>query len=755
VSPGKVVHSFCRICNNHCAIKVQVEDGAAVRVTGDADNPLFGGYTCVKGRAQAQFLRGEERLRHSLKRDADGRFRPVPVEQAMDEIAAALSRILDVHGPRSVASYAGIMAAGSFPTSIPMHAAFFDAIGSRMRFDPNTIDKGGKQTAASFLGSWGAPSQGFDRPEAILLIGINPLMTYTGFPAGSPHTWLNRTLKSGCRLIVIDPRRTDVAKRAAVHLQAAPGHDCQLVAALINVILAEELHDRDFVRAHVTHVSQLRNAVRDFTPERVARLADVDQDDLVAAARMYAGAGRGYAMAGTGPNMSGSGTLLEYLVLALETLCGRWLREGEVLAVAPTLVPGRVTPTAGATGPTDWRRAEKVRVRGLQQSSAGMPSAALPDEILTEGDDRVRALISWAGNPAIAFPDQARTIAALEHLDLLVQIDPWLTETARHAGYVIAPTLPLEVPSITTKLDALSGRATGYGLGQAYAQYSPAVAARPPGSDLIEDWEFFYGLMTRMGFSVTVHAAGARPGDSTITLRAKPTSEELLELLTEGSRVSLTTVKSRPGGDLYPDNLPVVGPASTQGRLDVGSAEMMAALSRQREDILTAPADRSLPFRLLCRRANHVYNSSCHFEATNRGVYYNPAYLHPADLRALGIAEGSIVRITSSLSWIRAIAAADPDLRRGVVSMAFGFGPENDRTDLARTGSSPNRLVPADEIFDPYTGQPRMSNLPVSIELYRPAEPAPPDASRADASRADASRADASRADASRADASE
>jgi anaerobic selenocysteine-containing dehydrogenase len=193
-------------------------------------------------------------------------------------------------------------------------------------------------------------------------------------------------------------------------------------------------------------------------------------------------------------------------------------------------------------------------------------------------------------------------------------------------------------------------------------------------------------------------------------------------------------VKSRPGGDLYPDNLPVVGPASTQGRLDVGSAEMMAALSRQREDILTAPADRSLPFRLLCRRANHVYNSSCHFEATNRGVYYNPAYLHPADLRALGIAEGSIVRITSSLSWIRAIAAADPDLRRGVVSMAFGFGPENDRTDLARTGSSPNRLVPADEIFDPYTGQPRMSNLPVSIELYRPAEPAPPDASRADAS---------------------
>jgi anaerobic selenocysteine-containing dehydrogenase len=718
---SEIVHSFCRICNNHCAIKVEVRDGVATRVTGDRDNPLYRGYTCVKGRSQAQFLRGEERLTHSLKRGQDGDFRPIPVEQAMDEIAARLAKILEAHGPRAIASYAGIMAAGSFPTSIPMHAAFFDAIGTRMRFDPNTIDKGGKQTAASFLGSWGAPSQGFDRPQAILLIGINPLMTYTGFPAGSPHSWLSQTLKAGCQLIVIDPRRTDVAKRASLHLQAAPGHDVALVAALINVILTEELHDRDFTAAHVAHLEELREAVREFTPERVGRRADVSPQDLVRAARMYAGAPRGYAMAGTGPNMSGSGTLLEYLVLVLETLCGRWLRAGETLAVAPTLVPGRVTPVAVAAGPTDWRRAEKVRARGLSQSSAGMPSAALPDEILTPGDDRVRALISWAGNPAVAFPDQARTIEALEHLDLLVQIDPWLTETARHADYVIAPTLPLEVPSITTKLDALSGRATGYGLGVAYAQYSPAVSARPPGSDLIEDWEFFYGLMTRMGYQVTIYAAGAKP-DSTITLDAKPTSDQLLELLTEGARVSLATVKSRPGGDLYPDELPVVAPPPPGGggRLDVGSPEMLATLTRQGQDILIAPGDASFAFRLLCRRTNHVYNSSCNFEVTNRGVYYNPAYLHPADLTKLGIAEGSIITITSSLSSIKAIAASDPDLRRGVVSMSFGFGPESDTGDLKRTGSSPNRLIPANEVFDPYTGQPRMSNLPVSVEPDHP-----------------------------------
>ncbi|HEX3930511.1 MAG TPA: molybdopterin-dependent oxidoreductase [Nocardioides sp.] len=713
--------SFCRVCNNHCAIKVELDDsGSPLRVRGNSENPVFGGYTCVKGRSQIEFLRGPERLRHSLKRGPDGEYRPIPVEVALDEIAQRLSALLAEHDPRSIASYAGIMAAGTFPTAIPLHAAFFDAVGTRMRFDPNTIDKGGKQTAASFLGSWSAPSQGFHHPEAILLIGINPLMTYTGFPTGSPHTWLKQTLASGCKLIVIDPRRTDVAKRATLHLQAAPGHDCQLVASLIHVILRERLYDREFVGAHVSNVDVLERAVESFDPYRVAKMAGVEPESLVEAARMYAGAKRGYAMAGTGPNMAGSGTLLEYLVLGLETLCGRWMREGEVLTTAPALLPGRRRASAGAKDPTDWRRPEAVRARGLHESTAGMPSAALPDEILADGPGRVRALVSWAGNPAVAFPDQRRTISALESLDLLVQVDPWMSETARHAHYVIAPTLPLEVPSITTKLDALAGRATGYGLGQAYAQYSPAVVDRPADSDLIEDWEFFYGLMVRMGFPVRFRPAGAQVAE--LTLTSKPTTDELLELATNGSRVPLSVVKTHPGGDLYLDDLPTVGPPTPDdnGRLDVGNAEMLAALAAQETKILMAPSDRHFPLRLLCRRNDHVYNSSCHFPATDRGVPYNPAYLHPEDLAELSVQPGTVVTIRSALGEISAVAEPDADLRRGVVSMAFGYGPQGDDGDVRRTGSSTNRLVSASDVFDPYTGQPRMSNVPVSVTPRSP-----------------------------------
>jgi anaerobic selenocysteine-containing dehydrogenase len=723
---SELVHSFCRICNNHCSIKVAVEDGVATKVTGDRDNPLYSGYTCIKGRSQTHYLNSPERLLHSMKRDSEGNFTPLPVSAAMDEIAEKLTDIIAQHGPRSVAGYAGTMSLASFPTASPMFTALLDGIGTPMRFDPNTLDKGGKQVAQSLLGTWGAPAQGFDRPRAILLLGINPLVTYTGFPAGSPHVWLTKVMKDGCKLIVIDPRRTDVAKRATLHLQPEPGHDARILAAMIYVVLSENLFDQQFTDRYVRHVEVLRRAVAGFDPDSVAQQAGIAACDLRAAARMYAAASRGYAMAGTGPNMSGAGTLLEYLVLVLETLCGRWLREGEILKQAPTLLPGPISLRAGARDPQDWRLPEKMRVRGLQQSRAGMPLAALPDEILEPGDGQVRALISWGGNPTVAFPDQQKTISALKSLSLLVSIDPWMSATAQYAHYVIAPTMPLESASMTSMLDSLALRAVGYGIGEAYAQYSTAVSQPPAGSDVIEDWKFFFGLIVRMGYEAKVRPAGVSKRVAPIILDHEPDTEELLEIFASGSRVPLAAVRSRPGGDFFPADLPVVGAPGERetGRLDVGNPQMMSALGKLRTSILTHDGDGRFGYRLLCRRNNHTYNTSANFEVTNRGVPYNPAFMNPEDIDDLGIVAGDAVTIRSSRSSIPAIVAPDPDLRRGVVSMAFGYGPADEKRSVTSTGSSPNKLVPNDEIFDPYTGQPRMSNIPVSVEANLNGRPA-------------------------------
>ena len=126
------------------------------------------------------------------------------------------------------------------------------------------------------------------------------------------------------------------------------------------------------------------------------------------------------------------------------------------------------------------------------------------DVILTEGDGRIRALLSVAGNPVAAFPDQAKTIKAMKSLDLLVQVDPWLSQTARLATYVIAPTMCLETPGTSWLHADTSINRVGYGMADAYGQYTPAVARRPDRSDLLEEWEFFYGLAQRMGLSLSI-----------------------------------------------------------------------------------------------------------------------------------------------------------------------------------------------------------------------------------------------------------
>jgi anaerobic selenocysteine-containing dehydrogenase len=310
------------------------------------------------------------------------------------------------------------------------------------------------------------------------------------------------------QLVVIDPRRTETARRATLHLQPRPGEDAAIVASLLHVILAEGLHDAAFCEENASGLLALRAAVAPFTPEMVASRADVPAAQLREAARVFARAGRGVATAGTGPNMSGNGTLFEYLLLCLNTLCGRWLREGERVANPGTVVPP-FPAVAQAMGPWPaWGFGEKLRVRGFTNTAAGMPTTALADEILLEGDGRVRALINLGGNPVAAWPDQQKTLAAMKKLDLLVQIDIKMSATAKLAHYVIAPKHSLEMAGITLNQDYLALYGVGFGYPEAYGQYTPALTDAPEGSDLLEEWEFFYELAKRMELPLASYLCG-------------------------------------------------------------------------------------------------------------------------------------------------------------------------------------------------------------------------------------------------------
>jgi Anaerobic dehydrogenases, typically selenocysteine-containing len=714
------IPSLCRICTHGCGIVAEVSDGRVVSVKGDRDNPLYGGYSCVKGRAQPAFLYHPERLLKSKFRQPDGRFQDIALTDAVTFTADRLSRILDRYGPTAIATYMGTNQVVNWRSRL-MFLAFMDAIGSPSRFAPETIDKPGKSIALAHFGTWQAPAKGFYKPEAILFIGVNPLITYTGFPAGQHGKWLSERLGAGASLIVIDPRRSDLAKRATLFIQPRPGNDVAILAAMIRVIIAEDLYDKAFVDEEVDGFDALRRAVDRFLPERVASLAGIEAADIFTAARDFAAASDGYAFSGTGPSMAGHSTLVEYLILCLETLCGNWQREGDIVQQPGALVAQRQWRAQAVPPSANRGFGEAMRVRGLRVSASGRPTASLADEILLQGRGQIRALLSFAGNPAVAFPNSPKVLQALNELDLLVQFDPWMSETAKRAHLVVAPKMPLEISQASFFHDSLSLFGKGYGPGRPFAMHSPAVVDPPESSEVVEEWEFIYLLAQRMGLQLTLAPTPSMLMPCDLDMQTMPTGDDLDALLARDARVSLDEIRQHRHGRIFDDALPTVqakDPGWT-GRLAIGDNAMLADLAAFALDGPT-PSTKFSQFRLVCRRVMHRYNSTGgNVPKAIRAKPYNPAFMNPEDMKNLGIIDGDVVEITSSQGSILALAEAEAELRRGVVSMAFGYGSASpSANDFSDRGSNVNWLIPDDTDFERHSGQPRMSNLAVVIRKH-------------------------------------
>ena len=701
--------TFCRFCHASCPIEVDLQGGQAVAIRGVPEDPIFAGYTCIKGRQIPEQMTHPQRLLKSLRRRPDGTFEELTSSEAMDEIATQLRRIIDTYGPRSVASYTGT---GGYQNSlaVPAARAFHQGFDSPSFYTSVTIDQPAKSTAPFRVGIWEAGYQDFSNADVLLAIGYNPMVSsfspVGGLQGTNPYVVLREAKNRGMKLIVIDPRRTEFATQADIHLAPKPGEDPTLMAGILKVVIDEGLFDHEFCDLWVSDLAQLADAVSTFTLDYVSKRCDVPADDIVAAARMFATAQRGTSGTGTGPSMAPHSSLTEHLSIALNTICGRVNREGDSLESGYFLYPetprraqvhAARTPATGAPS----------RMRNLRGIRGEMLTTTLAEEILTPGDGQVRALIVSGGNPVVAWPDQELTVAAMKDLELLVVIDHRMSSTAEFADYVIAPTLSLERADIPHLMDRWF-RAP-------YTNYTDAITERA--GDVLNEWEVFWELSKRLGYPLPL-AGGDTPMDE------RPSDDAMIDLAYAGSRMPMDEVRANRRV-VHPDKAMIVSAAdpTCTAKFTVAPDDIVAELGEvhvEGDSAVALGVDPSLyPFRLVSRRLKHVLNSyGSSLSVLGAKGTSNSAYMNPQDMLDHQLVEGDLIEIFSPRASVHGLVEAAPDVRRGVISMAHSWGGSSLTDEKVRDiGSPTSRLVSVDKGYDRINGMVVQSAIPVRIAI--------------------------------------
>ncbi len=693
-------------------MEIDIEDKKrVVAVRGDKSDPLFGGYTCIKGRQLADQYHSSSRLRSPLKRNPDGTFEIISSSDALDEIAERVDQIISKYGPRSVATYIGT---GAYQNSVgvPVAAAWHKGFDSPSFYTSLTIDQPAHRSSLSRLGSWEAGWQNFSDADVLLAVGYNPLVSSYGPASGlqgtDPLVKLREAKNRGLKLIVVDPRKSEFASHADIWLQVKPGEDPTLLAAILHIILTQELHDEAFCKEYVEldQLDLLRESVAPFTADYASERCEVPAQDIVLAAEMFAMGPKGTAGSGTGPNMAPHGTLMETLALTLNVVCGRVLHSGETLESPYMLFPGD-TRRAQVVPPSDPTPGASHRVRGLRGLAGEMMTNALNDEILLEGEGKVRALIVSGGNPIQAWPDQKKTLEAMKDLELLVVIDHRMTATAELADYIFAPRLQLERADVPNVMDRRFPKI--------YTNYTDPVIES--GDDVLNEWEVFEGLADRRGTPIVL------PGGE-LPVGTGLSDGDIIDYVFADARLPISEWRKNRGV-IHDKPIRVIdGDPENDARFAVCPPDVYEELLEVQNEQLSAGIFKDLdyekfPFRLIGRRLKHALNSlGSELPGLAEVATTNYAYVNPEDLDYFGAQPGDLLQISSPRASVVGVAESDPGIKRGVIAMSHSWGGLSLTDEKVRDiGTPTNRLVTSDNGFDRITGLPVMSAIPIQVRL--------------------------------------
>ncbi len=697
--------TYCRICEAHCGLKVEVDEAAqrVVAVRPDREHPVSAGYCCVKGLSVGATHHDEDRLDYPMKR-VGSRFERVSWSQAIEEIGARVRDLIAEHGPRAVGMYTGNPTYFSFQ-NILMSSAFLEALRSPNLFASHSVDNNNKLHVSTemFGRSMVHPVPDMDNIRLLVCLGSNPVVSQMSIIQLPNALERLRDIEArGGRVVLVDPRKTETAHKVGEHVSIVPGTDAYLLMGMLHVLVHEDHLDLSEARRVARGVDAFVAAAAPWSPSRVAAVTGIEAARIRELARAYRDADGAALYMSTGVNMGAFGSIAYWLVHGLNLITGNIDRRGgllvprgafDTLALAKWLGLGTFDEHRTLRG--DWHR-----VAGC------FPVAALPGEIDNDHPERIRALFVSAGNPVHSAPSGAELAQAFGRLSLLVCIDIYRSETAAYADYLLPATDMLErsdYPGSHALLQVLP-----------HAQYTPAMVR--PKFERREEWRIFSDLALACGARPWGGVGNVLPHLNRLLARlpgrAEVTPDHLLGLLLRwGRKVTLEQLRHEQEGVLLPRTAPgsFIGKCvpTRDGRVDLFPARVTDDLPR-----LEAQAGSFMPrpgrLVLIGRRERNSHNSWMHNNPRVRQPRGNQALLHPDDAEARQIRDGDEVEVKTPAGAIRLRARLTEDMRPGVVAVPHGWGHAKAalRRASALPGANINEVIPGGPLhMEPVSGQ--------------------------------------------------
>ncbi|MFZ5569696.1 MAG: molybdopterin-containing oxidoreductase family protein [Thermodesulfobacteriota bacterium] len=698
----------CVLCAQNCGLEILVENNRMVKVRPDPENLRSQGYACRKGLNVLYHQYPADRLTEPLKREGD-RLVPISWDQAIGEIADKLRALVDRHGPRCLAYMGGSSQGGHMEAAFGL--SILRNLGSHYYYS---------SAGQEFSGIWWLLGRMLGRQYNVAVPDeqTSEMLVGWGWNGMESHQMPRapKVLKAfskdpGRLLVIIDPRKTETAAVADLHLPVRPGADALLIKAMIAMIIEQGWENQDYIDTHVEGWDRIRPWFTGFDSRAAVKVCELDYDQVLHLCRLMTT--RRWCMhPDLGIYMGRNSTLNSYLMNILGTVCGIFgVRGGNV-------IPGMVMPMgfhADERDPKIWRTV----ATGMPPAAAGsFPPAVMPEEILSDQPDRLRAVYVSACNPLRSYPDTGAYEKAFAKLDLLVVNDMVMSETARLAHYVLPcrtfyeswdttffpwtfpevflqlrrpivdpPDQCLEASQIFTRLAdrlglipeippelqqaAEADRLTFGAKLMEWAAREPAALSRMPfvlAKTLGRVWDSaakaaLWGLLMTAPktFRKNAARAGFAPG------------------IDQGDRLFQALLDTPQGiwaGKVDPDENIAALPTPS-GKIEVYIPEMEAATRELTADGETAALRMPEEFPLILNAGRHTrynINTLMRNPEWDKGKRDCTIAINPADAAALGFTDGQRARVTTAAASEVGEIEVSEQVRPGMVLIPHGFG---------------------------------------------------------------------------------